>query len=94
MGFLVAAELRIIPAKEYVCIKYTPVYSKEKLVEEFASASANPENEFVEGLVFSEDKAVIMTGTMVDKIEDGKVSLTIHEGQFRHSMSSCSGHKH
>ena len=73
LGFLVAAELKIIPAKKYVCLKYTPVHSKDDLVKVFAHESANFENGFVEGLVYSEDKAVIMTGKMTDEAESGQV---------------------
>ena len=70
LGFLVAAELKIIPAKKYVRVHYQPVYSLDDIVEAFEEASRKPEeNDFVEGLVYSRDRAVIMRGNFADDIE-------------------------
>lgn len=68
LGFLVAAELRIIPAGKYVELQYEPVHSRTVLLEKFESAS-RIENDvvFVEALTFSKDEAVLMTGRLVDK---------------------------
>ncbi|MCX7097809.1 MAG: FAD-binding protein [Methylococcales bacterium] len=69
LGFLVAAELKIIPAKKYVRVHYQPVYSLEDMATEFAAASRDISgNDFVEGLVYSRDTAVIMRGTLTDDI--------------------------
>lgn len=69
LGFLVAAELKIIPVKKYVRISYQPVYSLDSMVDLFQQASADSDsNDFVEGLVYSKDQAVIMTGQFVDKV--------------------------
>lgn len=76
LGFLVAAELKIIPAKPYVKLQYKPVYTLEGMVEQFDSECAETErNDFVEGLVYARDKAVIITGKMVDKpAPDGSIN--------------------
>lgn len=76
LGFLVAIELKIIPAKKYVKLTYTPVYSQDELIKKFEEESRNThDNDFVEALAYSKDTAVIMTGKMTDKIEkDGKVN--------------------
>ena len=69
LGFLVAAELKIIPAKKYIRVHYQPVYSLDNMVEVFEEASRKTgENDFVEGLVYSRDKAVIMRGTFANEI--------------------------
>ncbi|ESN93679.1 hypothetical protein HELRODRAFT_88371 [Helobdella robusta] len=68
LGFLVAAELRIIPAKRYVRIHYKPVHSFKEIIETFTKESQNQKNDFVEGLVFSPNDAVIMTGTLTDSL--------------------------
>jgi delta24-sterol reductase len=74
LGFLVAAELKIIPATRYVRLEYQPVYSLEDLVGQFEKDSRNTqENDFVEAIVFSKDQAVIMRGKFSDHLgSDGK----------------------
>jgi hypothetical protein len=69
LGFLVAAELKIIPAKKFIKLHYQPVFSLEHMVETFETASRNTkEYDFVEGLVYTRDNAVIMTGIFTDDI--------------------------
>jgi delta24-sterol reductase len=76
LGFLVAAELKIIPAKKYVRVHYQPVYSLDGMVEVFERASRNTqENDFVEGLVYSRETAVIMRGNFTDELDaDGNTN--------------------
>ncbi len=69
LGFLVAAELKIVPAKKYIRIHYQPVYTLDNMVEVFEEASRKTgENDFVEGLVYSRDTAVIMRGNFTNDI--------------------------
>lgn len=75
LGFLVAAEIRIIPAKKYVKLRFEPVRGLEAICDKFTVESQRPENHFVEGLLYSLDEAVIMTGVMTDEAELSKVSL-------------------
>ncbi len=96
LGFLVSAKIRIIPAKRFVRLNYTPVKSMEeciqvivgdctcacwivlpncfhppdKVLRSHVSAADSPCPEFVEALVFSPDKAVVMTGDLVDSCGD------------------------
>ncbi|KAJ8388495.1 hypothetical protein AAFF_G00133710 [Aldrovandia affinis] len=74
LGFLVAAEIRIIPARAWVKMTYEPVRGLEAICQRFAQESANKENQFVEGLQYSVDEAVIMTGVMTDEAEPDKVN--------------------
>lgn len=80
LGILVAAELKIIPAKKYVRVKYQPLYSLHEIVTRFEEASRNvEENDFVECLQYSKDKAVLMTGNFADKAgTDGTVNAIGH----------------
>ncbi|KAL5021082.1 hypothetical protein ScPMuIL_000237 [Solemya velum] len=75
LGFLVSAEITIIPAKKFVKLQYSPVYTAEdisrKMEEETMKKSGN---EFVEGLVYAKDKAVIMTANMTDEAEPEKIN--------------------
>jgi delta24-sterol reductase len=74
LGFLVAVELKIIPAKKYVRVEYIPVHTQDALVNLFDKECRDlKKNDFVEGLVYGKDAGVIMLGTLVDKIgNDGK----------------------
>lgn len=74
LGFLVAAEIKIVPAKPWVKLRYEPVRGLEKICQRFTEASKDKENTFVEGIQFSLDSAVIMTGTMTDRPEPDKVT--------------------
>ena len=46
----------------------------DEVVRAFVSATEDKCNEFVEGLVYSHDTAVIMTGQMTDDLEPEKVA--------------------
>jgi len=71
----VSAEIRIIPAKKYVRLEYQPVHRFEEIVSTFKEKTLKEaNNDFVEGLVFSKDEAIIMTGIMTDDVEEDKVS--------------------
>lgn len=76
LGFLVAAELKIIPARKYVRLHYRPVQGLDRIIEVFEQASRDAErNDFVEGLVYSRDRAVILCGTLTDEAgADGRVN--------------------
>lgn len=56
---------------------YEPVRGLDAICKKFAEESANKENQFVEGLQYSRDEAVIMTGTMTDYAEPDKVIMKI-----------------
>ncbi|XP_063469962.1 delta(24)-sterol reductase isoform X2 [Symphalangus syndactylus] len=72
LGFLVAAEIRIIPAKKYVKLRFEPVRGLEAICAKFTHESQRQENHFVEGLLYSLDEAVIMTGVMTDEAQPSK----------------------
>lgn len=76
LGFLVAAELKIIPIKPYVRIHYRPVNSLDEMVSVFEKASRDTENnDFVEGLVYGRDRAVVLVGRFADSVaRDGKLN--------------------
>lgn len=67
-GFLTAVELKMVPAKKYVRLKYIPITSQEELLQRFDEES-NKENphDFVEAIVYSHEKSVLLLGDQVDK---------------------------
>lgn len=76
LGFLVAAEIKIIPAKKYIKLHYEPVRGLKAICKRFLEESENRDNHFVEGLVYSLEEAVIMTGVLTDEAVQGKVTNT------------------
>jgi delta24-sterol reductase len=73
LGFLVAVELKIVPYKKFIHLKYTPTHSLKDMVQIFEEESRNTlANEFVECLQYGKDEAVIMTGRMTDICPDSR----------------------
>lgn len=74
LGFLVTAELKIIPARKYVKVHYQPVYNLTEMVEVFERECRDASNDYVEALAYSRDAAVIMCGKLTDTMEsDGAI---------------------
>lgn len=74
LGILTAVELKIIKAKKYVKLNYEPVKGLKNIAKRFAELNGDPKHEFVEGLMYTQNEAVIMTGNQTDDSEWGKVS--------------------
>ena len=90
LGFLVAAEIRIIPAKKYIKLRFEPVHGLEAICDKFTHESQRPENHFVEGLLYSLDEAVIMTGVMTpDPSRQRRVQCSLPGLQVTHAPSSA-----
>lgn len=68
LGFLVAVELKIVPAKKYVRLQYIPIKSQTELLRKFEEESRkeNP-HDFVEGIVFDRERSVLLLGDMKDQ---------------------------
>ncbi len=63
LGFLVSVELRIVPIESHVKLDYEPFHSINAFcarIEEFTASPGAPR--FIEGLIFSKDSAVMLTG--------------------------------
>lgn len=54
-------------------LRFKAVRGLDAICKVFAEESANKENHFVEGLQYSLNEAVIMTGVMTDHAEPDKV---------------------
>lgn len=77
LGLLTAVEIKIIPATTYIRLHYEPVVGLQNIVDKFESASRDTKrNQYVEGLLYTLDEAVIMTGEMVEdsEVEPEKVN--------------------
>ncbi|XP_022101668.1 delta(24)-sterol reductase-like [Acanthaster planci] len=79
LGLLVAAELRIVPAKKYVKIEYRPAHSMSEVIKAFSEETMKKSNnEFVEALMYSKEAGVVMTANMTDDAEESKVNCIGH----------------
>ncbi|XP_041358605.1 delta(24)-sterol reductase-like [Gigantopelta aegis] len=75
LGFLVSAEIKIVPAKQFVKIEYFPVHTKADMLTTFKNqVMRNHGNQFVEGVVYSRNEAVVMTANMTDDVEKEKIN--------------------
>lgn len=75
LGFLVAAEVRIVPARHYVKLRYTPVRGLDAICSTFQHECTRPDPAtFVEGLMYGRNEAVIMTGELTDTAEPDKIN--------------------
>lgn len=72
LALLLSAKLKLIPCKDYVKVTYTPHHDKEAYVEHMRQLSGEYNNKgnttpmFVEGLAYSLDTAVVMSGEFID----------------------------
>jgi len=66
IGFLLSAEIQIVPAKKYACITYEPCTTRQQMVKRFEEASRDTDYEFVECLAYGPEKGVVMTGVFSD----------------------------
>lgn len=66
LGFLVAATIKIIPAKPYVKLTYLPTNTLKEMQDLLTEEANNRENEFVEGIQFTKEKGVVMRGRFSD----------------------------
>ncbi len=81
LGFLVSAEIKIVPSKDYVHLTYIPFKNKQDFVDRFATESLKPFDEaydFVEALMYSEQECVLMLGNFADKVPVGKTKNALN----------------
>ena len=72
---MVSAEIQIIPCKRFIKLDYYPTYSIDETIETFErEVKLEENNEFVECLVFSKDKSVVMTGNFTDSCHPEKMN--------------------
>jgi Delta24-sterol reductase len=67
LGIITMLELRLLPAKQYVELTYTPVTSFAEAQEKMDSFStASPPIDFIDSLMFSKTSGVVCSGTLVE----------------------------
>ncbi|KAL2759793.1 hypothetical protein ACRALDRAFT_2045455 [Sodiomyces alcalophilus JCM 7366] len=66
LGIVTKLEMRLIPAGGYVELVYDQYPSVKDGISALQRETENPENDFVEGIIFSSTSSVIITGRMTD----------------------------
>lgn len=77
LGFVVKITLQILEYKPYIRLTYRPSYTLADTVELLSKEThKETENDSVEGIAYSKDTAVIMTGQFVteDQVEKAKIN--------------------
>ena len=64
-------EIDIIPYKPYIELTYHNVQTLDEVVNKFTEVTNDPEVDSVEGIMYTLDTGVIMSGKFVDKVPSG-----------------------
>lgn len=65
LGIIGAIEIRLIPAKKYVQLTYTPVHSFKEANDKLLTLSSS-DIDFMDGIMFGKDHGLIITGKLSD----------------------------
>ncbi|KAL9093270.1 MAG: hypothetical protein Q9165_004011 [Trypethelium subeluteriae] len=68
LGIATKLELRLLPARRFVKLAYYPYSSIHDTIIALRQATENPENDYVDGIIFSKRHGVLMTGQLTDHI--------------------------
>lgn len=70
LGITTLLEIQLIQAKEYVKVIYYPTKSIPEAIEKIRAEIQNPELDYVDGILFSKEHGVIITGRLTDENPD------------------------
>ena len=71
LGFLTCVDIDIIPYKPYIELTYHNVQTLDQVVDKFTEVTNDPEVDSVEGIMYTLDTGIIMTGKFVEKLPNG-----------------------
>ena len=77
LGFVTMVTLKIVEYKPYIKLTYRPCYTLDETIACFSEQTIkDTDNDSVEGIAFTKDTSVIMTGQFVDKdeVESSKIN--------------------
>ncbi|KAK4452255.1 FAD-binding domain-containing protein [Podospora aff. communis PSN243] len=67
LGLVTMAELNLVEAKRYVRTTYHPKSSVKETIESIQQEAADTTYDYVDGILFSKDHGVVVTGEMTDE---------------------------
>jgi delta24-sterol reductase len=71
LGFLTAVDIDIIPYKPYIELTYHNVQTLDEVVDKFTEVTNDTTVDSVEGIMFTLNTGVIMSGKFVEKVPRG-----------------------
>ena len=71
LGFLTCVDIDIIPYKPYIELTYHNVQTLDDIAQKFTEVTNDPDVDSVEGIMYTLNTAVIMSGKFMDKIPSG-----------------------
>lgn len=72
LGITTKLELGLIPAKRFVKLLYYPYSSIPETITALRQATENPENDYVDGIIFSRNHGVLMVGQLTDELPESE----------------------
>lgn len=66
LGVTTMLELNLVPAKKFVRTRYQRTNSVAEAIQLIKEATADPQNDYVDGILYSKDHGVVITGQMTD----------------------------
>lgn len=70
LGFLVGVTMKIVESKPWIKLDYEPYHDKAEAIAAFSEASYSDEFDFVEALIYANDKWVLMKGVLCDSPDE------------------------
>lgn len=71
LGVITLLEVRLVKAKKFVQLTYLPVKSVSEAVQELERSTSVAAIDYVDGILFSPENGVIMTGRLTDEVGEG-----------------------
>jgi len=68
LGFLTAIDIEIIPYKPYLKLTYHNLKTLDGIVDKFEEVTNDPEVDSVEGVMYTLNSGVVMSGQFVDRV--------------------------
>jgi delta24-sterol reductase len=81
LGIITSAEIQLIAAKKYVELTYIPITSFEDAKQKLLKATRE-KHDFIDGIMFSKNTGVIMTGKLSDNINGSLIRFSRAHDQW------------
>lgn len=66
LGVLTLVEIQLVPLKQMVEVTYHPTFSYDNAIDKMQYQTSRPENDYVDGILFSKGLGIIVAGQLVD----------------------------
>lgn len=70
LGITTLLEIQLIQATKYVKVTYNSTRSIPEIITKIGAETQNPELDYVDGIVFSKEHGVVITGCLTDDVPD------------------------